>query len=242
MNKKIWLLIGIGLLSLSIIDLQSRKRTVKQEKKQVVAEQGADLDIQRDDDVVEPSLLEPDIALDETFDIAAKRRQVIQLVEDGIEYLKKNPLYQAFHAFTHGKQFIRGELYLFAYDLKGNCLAHGQEENILWQNNYNMRDQYGILIFHDMLSVIKRGGGWLTYQWRYSTKISYVKSVTKDGEDFILGAGFYPHSKESAVVNLVKGAVSVFNKAKEEGNPVSTAFSAFSYPLGRFVLGDLYLY
>lgn len=178
----------------------------------------------------------------EEFDIATKRKKTIDLVERAGEFLQKNPTDKAFHVFSQTKDFVNGELYIFVFDYTGTALAHGRQSSLVWKNLMNFRDQFGTFIVQEMLKKVKAGGGWITYQWLGATKISFVKSVTKGGKSYIIGAGYYPHSKEDAVVNLVKGAVSVFNQVKKEGRPVSEAFSTFSYPLGRFILGDLYIY
>jgi len=243
MNRKIWLLCGIGLLGVFLVDpVEARRRSNKQEKS-TLKEQITDLDIQLSEEVeVEPSTLLEGAVADKRFDVEAKRKEVIKLVEDGINYLKENPIYQAMHVFTHDRQFIRGELYLFVYDLKGTLLASGLEKDALWKNRFDFKDEYGMPVFQEMLAIIKKGSGWLNYQWRNAPKETYVKSISKDGEDFIVGAGYYPHSMEITVINLVRGAVSLFDKVKDEGQPLSNAFAAFSYKLGLFIQGELYLY
>lgn len=196
---------------------------------------------------VEPMVVkeeEPqDLSRDEDFfDIPAKRKEVIEIVERGVEYLKKNETGKAFNEFTHTKNFIKGELYLFAFTDKGVMLAHGQNTDLLWKNLLNDRDSFGTPYIQLMIDKAQKGGGWVTYNWRNATKISYVQEVKKDGRVYVVGSGYYPHSKEDAVVNLVKGAVSIFNDMKTQGRPKEEAFSSFNYPMGRFVFGDLYLY
>ena len=94
-----------------------------------------------------------------------------------------------------------------------------------------------------MIKKAKAGGGWVTYQWRNATKVSYVKSFTKDGKEYVIGAGYYPHSKRDIVIGLVKAAVAYFNDVViKKGFLVDEVFSTLSYPAGRFVMGDLYLY
>jgi signal transduction histidine kinase len=181
-------------------------------------------------------------ASDDFFDIAVKRKTAVDLVESGIEFLKRNDTNQTFRAFTHTKDFIKGELYLFVFNSKGVCFAHGQQSDLLWKNLINLRDSYGTPFVRDIIKKGEQGGGWITYNWRNATKVSYVQQIKKDGKIYIVGAGYYPHSKEDAVVNLVKGAVALFNDYKQTGRSKEEAFSTFNYPKGRFVLGDLYLY
>lgn len=182
----------------------------------------------------------------ERFNLDAKKEAAIKLVEKGISYIMSNPDDKAFSALSHDKRFVDGELYLFAFDSSkksaGICLAHGQQKDLIWQNLINLKDTYGTFIVQSLIEKARQGGGWVTYQWRGATKESYVKEVRKGDKTFTIGAGLYPHSKVDAVVNMVKAAVALFNQAMAQGRSDDEAFSTFSYPLGRFVFGDLYLY
>ncbi len=172
-----------------------------------------------------------------------KRRIVAQgLVEKAAAYLKKNDLPTAFNAFTYSNDFIKGELYVFAYDMDGTCLAIGAQRDMLWQNMYDYKDSFGSYVVRSIIDTANKGGGWLVYEWRNTTKVSYIFPVEKDGRKYALGCGFYPHSKRDAVINLVNGAVSHFNDVVQRGGNVGEAFSRFNYSLGDFVFGDLYLF
>jgi signal transduction histidine kinase len=180
---------------------------------------------------------------EEGFDVEAKRQQVMKLVDEGIAHMRQNSLDKSFHIFTHGDQFRKGDLYLFVFDITGNCLAHGQDQHMIWKNFWNLKDVYNTPIVQMFTQKAQSGGGWITYQWRGATKSSYVKEFVKEGKAYVVGAGYYPHSKSDAVVSLVVGAVSYFNEiVHARGLAAQDAFGAFTYPLGRFVYGDLYLY
>ncbi|MFC1842254.1 cache domain-containing protein [Candidatus Dependentiae bacterium] len=165
-----------------------------------------------------------------------------RLVEKAVKYLAKNDFGQSMHAFSHSKDFIDGEIYLFAYGYDGTCLAHGEDAHYIWKNMMGYKDSFGTLVIKTMIEKAKRGGGWIGYQRRNATKVAYIKPVQKGDEKFLIGAGFYPISKRDAVVSLVKGAVDNFNTELKAGETPRSAFSEFSYPLGRFVIGDLYIF
>lgn len=187
---------------------------------------------------------DPRAEVTEFFNPADKRKQVIALVEKGSEFLKNNAPDLAFSAFSHSKDFVIGELYLFAYDLDGVCMAHGQQSDLIWKNMINEVDTFGTPIVRSLLEEAQhpKNDGWVTYNWRGATKVSYVREVNNNGQRYMVGSGYYPHSKPDAVVNLVRGAVGFFNDSIEKKRSVANVFSAYSYPLGNFVLGDLYLY
>lgn len=176
-------------------------------------------------------------------DDSGKRKRVIGLVNEAVNFVKNNSFDQAMNAFTHSRDFIRGELYLFVYDYDGFLYANGQDERRVWKNQYDMKDSFGVHIVQELINKAKEDGGWVTYQWRNATKASYVKPFVKDGKEYLVGTGYYPHSKRDIVVGLVKAAVAYFNEVvHEKGFPVDEVFSTLSYPAGRFVMGDLYLY
>lgn len=174
----------------------------------------------------------------------AKRQAVVSLVEKGVAYMKSNAAHldHIFNKFIDDQEFIIGELYLFVYDEKGICLAHGQHKDFVWKNMWNYRDKYGVPVVQNMIKKAQAGGGWLTYKWRNATKIAYLQSVAINGKNYIVGCGYYPHAKEDVVVGLVKSASALFKESMLQGKTVQEVFALMSYPEGQFSLGDLYLY
>jgi len=174
---------------------------------------------------------------------AQERRRASQaLVEKAATYLKKNDEVKALRAFTYSRDFINGELYLFVYSVDGACLAHGDQNYLLWKNLYDHQDSFGNYVVRLLIQKAKNGGGWVTYEWKNATKIAYVKQVKKDGKVYVIGCGFYPHSKRETVVNFVDGAASYFNEMVARGASIADVFSKFNYSLGNFVVGNLYLF
>ncbi|MCK5632140.1 cache domain-containing protein [bacterium] len=171
-----------------------------------------------------------------------RRKDAQELVDKATNYLKKNSIAKSFNAFSYDQNFMKGELYLFVYDFDGVCNAIGKYQEILWKNLYDYQDSYGVFIVRSLIEKAKKGGGWIVYEWKNATKMSYVTQVKKDGKTYAVGCGFYPHSKRDAVINLVDGAASYFNSVIKREGSVEEAFSRFNYSLGQFVLGDLYIF
>ena len=67
------------------------------------------------------------------------------------------------HAFTHTKDFIEGELYLFLLDTKGVVYAHGEQADFLWKNLWDYRDNFGAFAIQSIIKTAQAGSGWLTY-------------------------------------------------------------------------------
>lgn len=183
-----------------------------------------------------------DSAVEINLDLKKKADHVISIVKKATMYFNEHSLVDSCKAFSHGKEFKEGDVYLFVLDMKGRFLAHGIEQDRIWQDFYNYRDSLGAPFVQQILQKAQQGGGWVTYEWRGATKVSWVQTVQKGEERYVIGAGYYPHAKEDTVVTLVKGAVAVVNKDLIEDRPMEQAFSTISYRLGRFVIGDLYLY
>jgi signal transduction histidine kinase len=176
------------------------------------------------------------------FDIKKKNEHVKAVVKKGVAYFNDHTLVDTCKAFSYGKDFKEGDVYLFILDMQGRFLAHGREQDLIWRDYYNYRDSLGAPFVQEIIQKASQGGSWITYEWRGSTKVTWAEAVQKGEDKYIVGAGYYPHAKEDTVVTLVKGAVAVVNKDLREDRPMEQAFSTISYRLGRFVVGDLYLY
>ena len=178
-----------------------------------------------------------------TFDQKAREKAVTNLLDRGIAFCANKKLDQICQSFTHTKDFVEGELYLFLLDTKGVVYAHGDQSNLVWKNLLNTRDMFGALIIQSIIKTAQTAPGWVTYEWNGAVKVSFVQKIKIDNKEFIIGCGYYPQSKEFATIGLVKGAVALFNKDVADGSPIENAYAPMNYSLSeRFVFGDLYLY
>lgn len=178
----------------------------------------------------------------DAFNPEKKRQDVLDLINKGTEFLAKNSFVEFVQRINLTMDLNFGDLYLFVYDQKGRCYAHGRDIGMTWKNLLDYRDVFGTFFVRKAIEVAQKGGGWVTYEWHDATKVVYAKMVEKDGNKYVLGCGFYPHSKEDAVVTLVRGAAATFYSYLDRGASVEDAFSDFSFQGGNFVYGDLYVY
>ena len=181
------------------------------------------------------------VAMNAHFDISKKAAHVMAELKKAAAYFDKHTLVETCKALSHGNEFSGTDVYVFLLDMNGRFIAH-EQPSLIWKDYYNVKDALGAPFVQEMIKRAKQGGGWVTYEWRGATKVSWVQLVTKGDVQYVMGAGYYPHAKEDTVVTLVKGAVAVVNKDLVEDRPMEQAFSTISYRLGRFVVGDLYLY
>jgi len=70
----------------------------------------------------------------DAFDAEKKRQDVVDLVEKGSAFLGNNSFIEFLRRINHTEDFNVGELYLFIYDTKGVCIAHGRDTRFLWKN------------------------------------------------------------------------------------------------------------
>jgi hypothetical protein len=216
-------------------------------KKQVIDQSGEPLSKKSsfiDADSIKKPAMEPvfkkvSFTSKDAFDPQKKRQDVINLVARGIEFLEKNPFVEFARRINLTSEFKMGDLYLFVDNEQGRCLAQGVRAEEMWKDIKNTQNIFGTMFVQKMIDTARRGGGWVTYELLGAAKVSYVKMVEKDGKKYVIGCGYYPHTKEDAAVSLVRGAISTFYSYSNRGAAVEEAFSEFSFLGGTFIYGDL---
>ena len=98
-------------------------------------------------------------------------------------------------ADLNNKTFHDRELYVIVFDLKGMCVAHGNNPKIVGKDLSEMRDQEGTYITKNFLKIAtgKDGKGWFDYKWvNPVNKLVEAKSgyIQKDG-DYMIVVGIY---------------------------------------------------
>jgi len=243
MNRRIIIVLAIACCVLSAKNIfaadKSSSKRAKRSKNKVVLQQKAMAESKQPDSDDQTA----NEGSSEEFDLQRKQKEVRSLIDRGVEFCAQNNLVSVCHAFTHTKEFIEGELYIFLLDMRGVVYAHGGQSDLLWKNLWDYRDSFGALSVQSIIKTAQVGPNWLTYEWSGAVKVSFVQKVSIDDKDYVVGCGYYPHSKKYATIGLVKGAVALFNQDVAQGRSTESAFSAMGYPLSdRFIYGDLYLY
>lgn len=226
--KKYLLVIFIGALSCSRFGVLASPDLASPEAKQ-------------EDSSVDQGFKDTTFSIKETFDPEKKRQDVVALLKRGSDFLEKHSLQELLWKINGTSEFYFGELSLFVDEFNGTSLGN-RNVSILWQNFLQEQDVFGTYYIKKMIDRAQKGGGWVTYAWQGASKVSLVKMIQKDGKKCVLGCGFYPHTRDDAVVALVRGAVSTFYRYVDRGASVEDAFSDFSFAAGKFVFGDLYVF
>ena len=126
-----------------------------------------------------------------------KPAEVEALVKEAIAFAKTNGKEAAFKEITKaGGKFHKygGELYVFAYDLEGKVVAHGQGAAKVGVNQFNAKDSEGREYIKERLKLAKdKGKGWHDYIYmnpkdqKKEPKTSYIEVW----DNVIFGAGIY---------------------------------------------------
>lgn len=92
-------------------------------------------------------------------------------------------------------EFVKDELYVFAFNYDGVCLAHGGNNNLIGMNMMNMRDVARKAYVEEFTKTAKEDGkGWVNYKWlnpitkTISNKKSYIIRI--DNNKYV-GVGYY---------------------------------------------------
>ena len=148
-------------------------------------------------------------------------------------------------------RFSRGNLYVYAYDYRGNLLAHPYEPHLVGTNRLNWTDIRGLPVIRIGASTAAAGGGFIAYLYpapqggtidekapdSYQPKIGYVSPA---GEGLWIGSGMYftdmvpGGSVRPAVVTEMVGLVERSAAyGREQGR--TAAFAEISNRTGMFV-------
>jgi cytochrome c len=128
--------------------------------------------------------------------IKPTKEEVVTLVKKAVEYAKKNGKEKALKEFMNKNgEFIKGELYIYAYDFNCTVLSHGGQPELVGTNRKNIKDANGLLVIPELAKLAKKGSGWLKYLWanpvdnnKVEPKLGYVEKVD---DTWWLGSGMY---------------------------------------------------
>jgi cytochrome c len=171
-----------------------------------------------------------------TVDVEKKMEIMRALVTKAVPFFKKQGVEESCKAFTRDLRWRRGEIDIFVFNSAGICYLFGQDSSLIWKDFHDNKRSDGESFIPEMLQVGKEGD-MVTFRWNNSTMHAYVRTVEKDGETYIIGAGFYPASAAFSTRQLVKSAVRY-----GETHSAEELFEQINNPHGMFVYGDVYLY
>jgi len=124
------------------------------------------------------------------------REQLRSFVKSAVEYVKINGKERALIEFNNQTGlFVRGDLYIFAYDYNGTVIALPFQKELLGTNRMGNTDPEGVPYVRDIGEMARNGGGFVEYRYpdpsrnfSIERKVSYALDV--DGTWYV-GSGYY---------------------------------------------------
>lgn len=167
------------------------------------------------------------------------RDKTVELVRRGYQLMKSSGVSIAAKEFTEktNNTYRLGDLYLFVYDMKGNCIAHGGNPSLVGHNQFDEKDQDGRYYIREMIDQANADGGWVDFKIRNSFQATYVEKIDMGVDTYFIGAGMFPVSKPETMTLLVKSAIGYLQTHTEDD-----AFEKFIARRGEFIRGDLMIF
>jgi len=176
------------------------------------------------------------------------QNEVIAFVNEAIAYADANGQDKALQEFNDSDgSFVRKDLYIFAYDLNGTCIAHPINPSLVGQTG--LSDTNGIDIVGRELALAKRGGGTLyivfpnpAHGGKEELKQLFIEDVN---DRMYLGSGLYlslvPASFDQEEISELMAYVNEARLFAQE-NGKQKALEAFNDPEGIFTVDGRYIF
>lgn len=117
-----------------------------------------------------------------------------EMVEKAATYYQANGKEKTLKELNNPKgQFVKGELYVFAWDMNGTNIAHLNPKQV-GVNVLEVPDVDGKFFRKEGMELVKKSGaGWVDYKFKnpQSGKVEQKTSYLKKVGDIVLGCGAY---------------------------------------------------
>lgn len=179
-----------------------------------------------------------------------EKNRLTAFVDEAVNYVKDNGKERALLEFNNRSgSFVRGELYIFAYDFNGTNIAHPIRPDLVGHDQRNLLDINDVAIARNELALAKRGGGFMylvfqnpIHENREELKLIYLKKVD---DSLWLGSGTYLSNISASFGQgerdeLVAYVDEALQFAHENGK--EKALEAFNDPKGNFTRDGRYIF
>lgn len=177
-----------------------------------------------------------------------KQNEVKAFLNEAVTYLKDNGREKALQEFNNRSgSFVRGDLYIFGYDLNGTCIVHPINPALIGQRG--LLDSNGVDVVGRELALASRGGGTMyivfpnpAHGGKKELKQLYIETVN---DSLYLGSGLYLSDVSASfdkdeMNELVAYVNEALQFAKENGKQKSLA--VFNDPKGNFTRDGRYIF
>ena len=181
---------------------------------------------------------------------SSNKTELVSFVESAVDYAKENGKDKSLKEFSNKTgSFVRGDLYIYAYDFNGINIAHPFKPDWIGTDKLNITDSNGIPYIRNLINVAKEGNGFTYFIFpnpahdnRNELKIGYAMKVD---DSWWLGSGLYlsnisasfTEKERDELVSFVEGALRL---VKENGKQKSLA--VFNDLKGNFTSDGRYIF
>jgi signal transduction histidine kinase len=125
------------------------------------------------------------------------KMELVSFVESAVAFAQENGKEMALKEFNNKTgQFVSGELFIYAYDFNGTCLASPAKPEWIGQNKQNETDPNDVLILKGLINIVANEGKGFMYfifpnpahENNDEMKLGYVAKVD---DNWWLGSGLY---------------------------------------------------
>jgi len=135
---------------------------------------------------------------------------LVSFVDSAVAFAKTNGREKALAEFSNPNgSFVRGELYIYAYDFNGTTLAHPFNPEKIGVNRLNETDAQGGLFIKNLRDMARNGSGFVRFSYinpahnrSVESKLGYVERVD---DTWWLGSGIYNGPAGTATTNGQNG-------------------------------------
>ena len=181
-------------------------------------------------------------------DMTASWNEVVAFVDEAATYVNNNGLEKALEEFNNpAGSFVRGDLYIFAYDFNGTCIAHPFNPELVGQTG--LLDINGVDVVGRELALAKRGSGTMyivfpnpAHDGNEELKQLYIENVN---DSLYLGSGLYlSNISASFDQEEIDELVVYVNEALQfaQDNGKEEALGIFNDPEGNFARDERYIF
>ena len=181
-------------------------------------------------------------------DMTASWNEVVAFVDEAATYVNNNGLEKALEEFNNpAGSFVREDLYIFAYDFNGTCIAHPINPELVGKTG--LLDINGVDIVGRELALAKRGGGTMyivfpnpAHDGNEELKQLYIESVN---DSLYLGSGLYLSNisasfDQDEIDELIVYVDEALQFAQENGK--EKALEVYNDPEGNFTRDERYIF
>ena len=146
--------------------------------------------------VTESALADESGMANESISASPNEAELVAFVESAVAYAKENGKDMVLKEFSNKTgSFVKGELYIYAYDFNGTNIAHPFKPDWIGENKLNESDSNGVLYIRNLINVAKEEKGFTYFIFpnpahdnRDELKLGYVMKMD---DNWWLGSGLY---------------------------------------------------